>query len=102
MEWLLLASIPLIVLGFALKINPFLVVTSVGIYAGLVSGFDFVKVVSDIGKSFVDNRYVAIIWLILPLLAVLERKGLREQAKKFNIQNKSCQYRTNFNVLFCF
>lgn len=32
MEWLLLASIPLIVLGFALKINPFLVVTSVGIY----------------------------------------------------------------------
>lgn len=81
MEWLLLASIPLIVLGFALKINPFLVVTSVGIYAGLVSGFDFVKVVSDIGKSFVDNRYVAIIWLILPLLAVLERKGLREQAK---------------------
>lgn len=56
-------------------------VTSVGIYAGLVSGFDFVKVVSDIGKSFVDNRYVAIIWLILPLLAVLERKGLREQAK---------------------
>ncbi len=29
MEWLLLASIPLIVLGFALKINPFLVVTSV-------------------------------------------------------------------------
>lgn len=34
-----------------------------------------------VGKSFVDNRYVAIIWLILPLLAVLERKGLREQAK---------------------
>ncbi|EAC1786216.1 DUF969 family protein [Campylobacter coli] len=59
MEWLLLASIPLIVLGFALKINPFLVVTLVGIYAGLVSGFDFVKVVSDIGKSFVDNRLIA-------------------------------------------
>lgn len=34
-------------------------VTSVGIYAGLVSGFDFVKVVSDIGKSFVDNRLIA-------------------------------------------
>lgn len=32
MEWLLLASIPLIVLGFALKINPFLVVTIKPLY----------------------------------------------------------------------
>ncbi len=81
MDWLLLASIPLIILGFVLKLNPFLVVTFVGIYAGLVSGFDFFKVISDMGKSFVDNRYIAIIWLILPLLAILEHKGLKEQAK---------------------
>ncbi|TKX32754.1 DUF969 domain-containing protein [Campylobacter aviculae] len=81
MNWLLLASIPLIILGFAVRLNPFLVVTFVGIYAGIVAKFDFVKIVSDIGQSFVNNRYVAIIWLILPLLAVLERKGLKEQAK---------------------
>ncbi|MBZ7964884.1 DUF969 domain-containing protein [Campylobacter sp. 2457A] len=81
MDWLLLASIPLIILGFAIKINPFLVVTFVGIYAGIVAKFDFVKIISDIGHSFANNRYVAIIWLILPLLAVLEHKGLKEQAK---------------------
>ncbi|MBZ7936706.1 DUF969 family protein, partial [Campylobacter sp. B0100352/1] len=69
------------ILGFAIKINPFLVVTFVGIYAGIVAKFDFVKIISDIGHSFVNNRYVAIIWLILPLLAVLEHKGLKEQAK---------------------
>lgn len=37
---LLLTCMPLIVLGLALKINPFLVMTLIGIYAGLVLGFD--------------------------------------------------------------
>lgn len=78
---MVIASIPLIILGFTIKINPFLVVTFVGIYAGVVAKFDFVKIISEIGHSFVNNRYVAIIWLILPLLAVLEHKGLKEQAK---------------------
>ncbi|MFQ6341805.1 DUF969 domain-containing protein [Campylobacter sp. VTCC 70190] len=99
MEWWLLASIPLIVLGFVLRINPFLVVTAVGIYAGLVSGFDFIRIVSDIGKSFVDNRYVAVVWLILPLLAILERKGLREQAKNLISKVKAA---STGRILMCY
>lgn len=81
MDYFLLASIPLIIIGFILRLNPFMVITAVAIYAGLVSGFDLVKIISDIGQSFVDSRYVAITWLILPLLAVLESKGLKEQAR---------------------
>ncbi len=99
MDWLLLASIPLIVLGFVLKINPFLVVTSVGIYAGMVSGLHLVEVISNIGKSFVNNRYVAITWLILPLLAILELKGLKEQAKNLISKIKAA---STGKILMCY
>lgn len=59
-----LASIPLIIIGFILRLNAFMVITAVAIYADLVSDFNFVKIISDIGKSFVDSRYVTITWLI--------------------------------------
>jgi uncharacterized membrane protein len=38
-------------------------------------------VIAAFGKSFVDSRSVAIVWLALPVIGMLERYGLKEQAK---------------------
>lgn len=86
MNWLLLSVIPLIVIGFIARINPFFIITFAAMYAGIIASGDIYKTISDIGKAFADNRYVGIVWLILPLLGVLERYGLKKQAE--NIVNK--------------
>lgn len=86
MDYLLLSVIPLIIIGFIAKINPFFVVTFAAVYAGIIADGNIYKTISDIGKTFADNRYVGIVWLILPLLGILERYGLKKQAE--NIVSK--------------
>lgn len=78
---LTLIGILIVVVGFALQLNPLLVVTVAGIATGLVSGKGPVEVVSLFGKAFVDSRYVAIVWLVLPVIGLLERAGLKERAR---------------------
>ena len=75
-----LLGILLVVLGFALRMNPMLVVTGSAIVTGLLGGMDFVKVISTFGKAFNDNRIIAIVWIVLPVIGLLERYGLQQQA----------------------
>jgi len=70
----------IVVVGFVLRFNPLLVVTVAGIVTGLAAGKDPVAVVSTLGRAFVENRYVAIVWLLLPVIGLLERSGLKERA----------------------
>ena len=75
-----LLGIALVVLGFALKLNPMLVVTAAAIATGLLAGMDIVEVISTFGKAFNDNRIIAIVWIVLPVIGLLERFGLQQQA----------------------
>ena|SRR5688500_12177126 len=75
-----LIGIALVVLGFALKFNPMLVVTVAAIATGLIAGMDPVEVVSTFGKAFNDNRIIAIVWIVLPVIGLLERFGLQQRA----------------------
>lgn len=75
-----LIGILIVVAGFALRLNPLLVVTVAGISTGLVSGKGPVEVIGLFGKAFIESRYVAIIWLVLPVIGMLERSGLKERA----------------------
>jgi uncharacterized membrane protein len=75
-----LLGIALVVLGFALKFNPMLVVTVAAIVTGLLGGMDFVEVISTFGKAFNDNRIIAIVWIVLPVIGLLERHGLQQRA----------------------
>lgn len=75
-----LVGIALVVIGFALKMNPMLVVASSGIITGLIAGMDPVEVISTFGKAFNDNRIIAIVWIVLPVIGLLERFGLQERA----------------------
>ena len=75
-----LIGILLVVLGFALKLNPMLVVTASALVTGLIAGMGPVEVVSTFGKAFNDNRIIAIVWIVLPVIGLLERHGLQQRA----------------------
>lgn len=53
-----LIGIALVVIGFALKFNPLLVVVGAAVATGLLAGLDPVSVVEALGKAFNDNRYI--------------------------------------------
>jgi uncharacterized membrane protein len=76
-----LLGIALVVLGFALRFNPLLVVAVAAIVTGLLGHMPFLKVLGTLGHGFNENRYVSIIWIVLPVIGLLERYGLQERAR---------------------
>jgi uncharacterized membrane protein len=78
---LTLIGVLIVVAGFVLRLNPLLVVTTAGLATGLASGLGPVAVISAFGKAFVESRYVAIVWLVVPVIGLLERAGLKERAR---------------------
>jgi uncharacterized membrane protein len=76
-----LLGIALVVIGFALRFNPLLVVAMSAIVTGLLGHMPFLKVLSVLGHGFNENRYVSIIWIVLPVIGLLERYGLQERAR---------------------
>ncbi|GAA4003362.1 DUF969 domain-containing protein [Sphingomonas humi] len=75
-----LLGIALVVLGFALRLNPMLVVTVAALATGLLGGLDPLAVIATFGKAFNDNRIIAIVWIVLPVIGLLERFGLQQRA----------------------
>lgn len=75
-----LLGIALVVAGFALRLNPMPVVAGAALATGLLAGMDLVEVISTFGKAFNDNRIIAIVWIVLPVVGLLERFGLQQQA----------------------
>jgi uncharacterized membrane protein len=76
-----LIGIVIVIIGFVLRINPLLVVTVAGIATGIASGLAPLEVVAAFGKAFITSRYVAIVWLVLPVIGLLEHAGLKERAR---------------------
>lgn len=76
-----LLGIALVVVGFALRFNPLLVVAVAAIVTGLLGHMPFLKVLGTLGHGFNENRYVTIIYIILPVIGLLERFGLQERAR---------------------
>lgn len=80
MGYITLIGILIIVVGFALKLDVLATVIISGIVTGLVAGIDFVEILSILGQSFVDNRLMSIFLIIFPVIAIIERYGLKERA----------------------
>jgi uncharacterized membrane protein len=78
---LTLIGVVIVVAGFALRLNPLLVVTVAGLATGLAAGLGLVGVITAFGKAFTESRYIAIVWLVLPVIGLLERAGLKERAR---------------------
>ena len=80
MEYLKLIGIVIIVFGFALKFDVLATVLLAGLVTGIVAGMDIPHILSILGESFVSNRLMSIFLIIFPVIAIIERYGLKERA----------------------
>ncbi|KUL38438.1 hypothetical protein ADL22_18690 [Streptomyces sp. NRRL F-4489] len=78
---IVLLGVLVVVLGFATKRNPLLVVAVAGITTGLLGGLSPVKVLAAFGEGFAGSRGVTIFAITLPVIGLLERYGLQERAR---------------------
>ncbi len=77
---LILWGVAIVIVGFAVRLNPLLVVVLAAVATGLLAGLPLPAVIAAFGKAFNDNRFVSVAYLVLPLVGVIERAGVREQA----------------------
>ena len=77
-----LVGVLVVVLGFVARINPLIVVIAAALASGIAGGLNAPTVIAAFGKAFNDNRFVSLIWLVLPAIGALERAGLQERARK--------------------
>jgi uncharacterized membrane protein len=83
-----LIGILIVAVGFGLRINTLLVVMVAGIVTGLAAGMSPATILSKFGEVFITNRYMALFILTLPVIGLLENKGLKEQAEKLILRAK--------------
>ena len=48
--------------------------------AGLAGGLGLHGSIAKLGRAFNDARYISIPWIVLPVIGLLERQGLKERA----------------------
>lgn len=77
---IVLWGVAVVIAGFAIRLNPLLVVVAAAVITGMLAGIPPLTLVAMLGKAFNDNRLVSAAFLVLPLVGVLERAGIREQA----------------------
>ncbi len=89
---LVLLGIGVVVLGFALRANPLVVVMAAALTTGLAAAWTpeadlqimydaALATIAAFGKAFNDSRYVSIVWVVLAAIGLLERAGLQERAR---------------------
>ena len=76
-----LIGIAVMVAGFVLRFNPLLVVLAAAVATGLAAGMDLLAVIAAFGKAFNETRYVSVIWIVLPVIGLMEAHGLQERAR---------------------
>lgn len=76
-----LLGILVVVAGFVVRANPLFVVAAAAIVTGLAAGFHPLDVLAAFGKAFNDNRYVSLVFIVLPVIGLLERYGPQERAR---------------------
>ena len=81
MKLLPLLGLATVVLGFALRANPVLVVAIAAIVTGLAAKLSLLRLLEILGEAFLKNRFLALFLLTLPVIGLLERHGLRERAQ---------------------
>ncbi|MGM3173499.1 DUF969 domain-containing protein [Dickeya lacustris] len=78
-----LVGIPIVVIGFALRFNPLLVVVVAGLTTGIAVGMDIGVLLETFGEKFLNSRSLATFILILPVIGLLEYYGLKERAQSW-------------------
>ena len=77
---IVLLGVLVVVLGFATRRNPVLVVGAAGVLTALLGGLGPRELLAAFGNGFASSRSVTVFVIVLPVIGLLERHGLREQA----------------------
>lgn len=77
---MVLIGVALIIIGFAFRLNSLVVVTVSGLVTGLIAGLPIKEIITQFGEAFTTNRYMSILIVTLPVIGLLERSGLQNQA----------------------
>lgn len=77
-----LIGVALVIIGFALRIHALLVVTVAGIVTAAVAGIGPVDILNAFGNGFAGSRSVTTFAIVLPVIGLIERYELQEQAKR--------------------
>ena len=80
-DGLALIGVAVLAAGFLLRLNPLLAVVLAALAAGLAAGMSPLAVLAALGHAFNQSRYVSLVWLILPVVGLLERHGLQVRAR---------------------
>ena len=78
MEYIRLAGIAIVVIGFALKLDSILIIILAAIVTAFTGGIDAVSFLEAFGQGFVNNRNITIFILVMLVTGTMERNGLRE------------------------
>ena len=78
---LVLLGIAVIVAGFLLRFNPLLVVAVSALVTGLAAGLSPIAILAAFGKAYNANRFVSVVYIVLPVIGLLERHGLQDRAR---------------------
>jgi uncharacterized membrane protein len=70
-----------VILGFALRLNPALVVVAAGFITGLAAKLSPLEVLDILGKAFTEKRFLLLFLITLPVIGLLERHGLKEHTQ---------------------
>ena len=84
-----LLGVAVVVVGFAVRLNPLLVVVIAAFVTGVTAGLSPVEVLTAFGKAFNENRFISVAYLVLPMIGVVERAGIQEQARRLMLRLKA-------------
>jgi len=76
-----LLGIPVVILGLMARLNPVLVVTMAAIVTGLAGHMDAKVMIETLGKGFNNSRSVSVVFIVLPVIGLMERAGLQARAR---------------------
>lgn len=76
-----LIGVAAVILGFALRLNPALVVVAAGFITGLAAKLSPLEVLDILGKAFTEKRFLLLFLATLPVIGLLERHGLKEHTQ---------------------
>jgi len=76
-----LTGVAVLAIGFALRLNPLLAIAAAVAASGLAAHLSPYAIVCAFGRAFNQNRFISIVFLVLPVIGLLERAGLQERAR---------------------
>jgi uncharacterized membrane protein len=78
---IVLIGLLILVAGFALRVHPLPVIVLAAAATGLAAEMGPIQILATFGHAYNQNRYITVVYIVLPLIGLLERHGLQERAR---------------------